>query len=399
MKVCLVSREYPWRAPCGGVGVYTDNMARALAGQQGEITVITQSPDGKPCSEMSDSVRVIGLPFHPFPPLPRKLATFSVLERAAWSRLVSDAIRTIPAAETPDIIETPEMMGEALALLNRRDRPPVVVRVHSGSSFNLTIRGAMRWFHQPLFDAERRSVQLADAVSAVSTFARDQQGKHFDLDLSGAEVTPNPVDTDAFQPGHSSSGDAPEILFVGRLDAVKGFDYMPGIITEVLDAQPGARFTIAGAEQKAVSSALPEPSHSFLLSRLSPAHRDQVTFSHVRQNEMRGLYARAAVVLIPSRTESCSYSGLEAAACGLAVVGTRGTGVECVVRDGETGYLVDPADGNATVTRIVELLRDPDRAAGMGRAARAWVEQHYSFTAAATCANELYASTVSRRSR
>ncbi|MDA1088025.1 MAG: glycosyltransferase family 4 protein [Verrucomicrobia bacterium] len=396
MKVCFLSREYPWRQPCGGVGIYTHNMARALADQNCDVSVMTQSPDDNPQSETTDSIRVIGLPFRPFPLLPRRLATFSVVERSAWSHLMSDAVRTIAPADAPDVVEAPEMAGEALTLLRRHERPPVVVRIHSGSSYNLKIRGALRWYHRPLFEAERQCLQLADVVSAVSTFARDQQGEHFALDLSRSHVTPNPVDTGWFRPGGPRSGDESEILFVGRLDAVKGFDTMPAIISNVLTMEPATRFTLAGAEQKAVSSNQPEPSRSFLLSRLSPEHGRQVTFAQVSPREMPALYARASVVLIPSRSEACPYSGLEAAACAIPIVGTRGTGVECVVRDGETGYLVDPTDAKATATRLVELLKNPGRAESFGRAARTHVEQHHSFSVAATRARELYAEIASK---
>jgi len=70
---------------------------------------------------------------------------------------------------------------------------------------------------------------------------------------------------------------------------------------------------------------------------------------------------------MPSYTESFGLVGLEAQACGCAVVASNVSGLTSVVRDGVTGYLVDghrPADW---ADRIGRLLDDPELAEQMGR--------------------------------
>jgi len=49
------------------------------------------------------------------------------------------------------------------------------------------------------------------------------------------------------------------------------------------------------------------------------------------------------------------------------VVGARGCGAEEAIVDGETGFLVPPADAEATAIAMEKLLSDPDLAASMGR--------------------------------
>jgi glycosyltransferase involved in cell wall biosynthesis len=93
---------------------------------------------------------------------------------------------------------------------------------------------------------------------------------------------------------------------------------------------------------------------------------------HCDHSELRGHYARAAVVAL-ALTPNLHLSGLtallESMACGKAVVVTRSPGIEDYVRDGETGVLVDP--GAAPLADAVgRLLDEPERAAELGASAR-----------------------------
>ncbi len=79
-----------------------------------------------------------------------------------------------------------------------------------------------------------------------------------------------------------------------------------------------------------------------------------------------------------------SWSLLEAMACGCAVVGSDTAPVREVIRHGQNGVLVDffsPADLAAAV---VELLKDPERAAAVGVAARETVERSYDLNVCVT---------------
>ncbi len=66
---------------------------------------------------------------------------------------------------------------------------------------------------------------------------------------------------------------------------------------------------------------------------------------------------------------------LEASATGLPVVAGRSGGSPDAVLDGETGHVVDGRSVAQVADAVAGLLADPDRAAAMGRAGRAWVER------------------------
>jgi glycosyltransferase involved in cell wall biosynthesis len=95
--------------------------------------------------------------------------------------------------------------------------------------------------------------------------------------------------------------------------------------------------------------------------------------------DLRQLYADSSIVVMPLQ-ETDFQAGittiLEAMAMARPVICTRTTGQTDVIVDGATGIYVPPDDPAALRDAIVSLLDDPDRADGLGCAARRWVEEH-----------------------
>jgi mannosyltransferase len=87
--------------------------------------------------------------------------------------------------------------------------------------------------------------------------------------------------------------------------------------------------------------------------------------------ELPRWYQRITIYAFTSRNEGFGLTLLEAMAAGTALVASRAGGAERVVIDGETGLLVPPGDAAALASALEPLMRDPERAAEMGRRARA----------------------------
>ena len=399
MNICLISQEFPWREPFGGVGVSTLAMARALSRAGQNVQVVTQAPGSDWTEGQESGARILGIPFHPFPALPQRLATFSSLRCLAWSREVARCFAS-GRVEPVDIIESPAMGGEALTLQRRRNRPPVVIKIHGGTSLHLKTLGCYRWYHQPVYHRERASVTRADRVAVISEQTRRENEVHYRLSLRDASVMPNPIDTENMAP--AAPGQQKEgiiVLFVGRLDAVKGFDRMPEIIESVLSVEPSVRFVCVGAKDRFISSRETRLPEEFLRDRLCVEHLKQVALPGVIPvDRMPEVYQGSDLLVAPSRSEAWSLVCAEAAACGLPAVGARGTGMESVIVDGKTGYL-EPADNpSAFAERLLELIRNRERRETMGRDAREHAVREFGYQAFAGKCLSFYEETV-RKSR
>ncbi len=124
------------------------------------------------------------------------------------------------------------------------------------------------------------------------------------------------------------------------------------------------------------------------------------------KSEVIQLLSHATVFVCPSIYEPLGIVNLEAMACETAVVATRTGGIPEVVDDGVTGLLVpfeprddgsrapvDPARFATDIAdRVNELVRDPARAAEMGKAGRRRAIEHFSWRAIAEQTADLYRS-------
>jgi glycosyltransferase involved in cell wall biosynthesis len=160
----------------------------------------------------------------------------------------------------------------------------------------------------------------------------------------------------------SSTTPEPVILFVGAEWGVKGGNELAAAFKVVRREIPSAELWVIGAQPPLLQEGMR-------------------VFGRVKLGELDRLFRKATLVCVPSRVERASMLALDAAAYALPVITTpHGAGSERV-RDGVTGLLVDPADTEAFADAIIALLRNPDRARGMGEAGRRMVEGEFTWGA------------------
>jgi glycosyltransferase involved in cell wall biosynthesis len=173
---------------------------------------------------------------------------------------------------------------------------------------------------------------------------------------------------------------APLVGVVGRLEPQKGHAYLLEAWADVRRAAPGARLLVVGDGSLRAD----------LEARaLAPALRGSVVFTGFRADVPRVL-ATLDVLTLPSLYEGMPLTAIEASAMALPVVATAVDGTPEVVRDGETGCLVPPADPPALAHALRALLADPARARSMGRAGRAHVLARFDLDAQVEATARVY---------
>lgn len=170
------------------------------------------------------------------------------------------------------------------------------------------------------------------------------------------------------------------LVWVGRIEPAKDLVALLHAFAEVRRAEPDARLRIIGAPAPGPAGAAYLAHCRALAAELFPdeaagTHTDggsPVSFEDIGGAEVPGLaqaYAAGGVVVLSSVVEGFPISLVEAMFCGRATVSTDvGAVVEVI---GGTGLVVPPRNPRALADACLALLRDPERRARLGAAARA----------------------------
>src|SRR6266536_2842483 len=342
MRVALFTNNYlPFR---GGVTTAVETLRRGLEELCHRVWVF--APASRP--PVSDPPWVFRYPSIPAPTYPGFALALP------FSRRLYGMARALE----PDIVHAqhPFLLGPAARRFARRHRRPLVFTYHT--------RYEKYAHYVPL--PERLVAALAVRLSC--RFAAET------LRTRGVTapmaVVPTGVPLDLFCPGDRGEArrrlglpaDALLCLYVGRLDREKSVDRIIDAFGSIADAVPGARLSLVG--QGAHETAVRRRADA------SPA-RERIWFHGGRDRDTLPFFYRAAdLFLFASETETQGLVLAEAHACGLPAVAVRASGVDEVVRDGETGLLTK-ADVGDLADAAIGLLLDPSRRSAMALASRA----------------------------
>jgi len=257
--------------------------------------------------------------------------------------------------------------------------------------------------------AERTAIEAADGVIAVSA------GMRADVLRCYPAVTPdrvhvihNGIDTEEYAPDPNTDlltcqgvdPERPAVVFVGRITRQKGLPYL---LRAARSFDREAQIVLcAGAPD--TPDILGEVTG--LVNLLQSERRGVFWLSQsLTRQEIVQFLSHATVFVCPSVYEPMGIVNLEAMACETAVVATAVGGIPEVVVDGETGLLVplqSADDGTGTpvepaafaadlAAAVNELLRDPSRAAALGKAGRERAVTQFSWSTVAAKTHALYA--------
>ncbi len=222
--------------------------------------------------------------------------------------------------------------------------------------------------------AEARVIGCSDVVTASCQAEAAQLVRLYDADPDRIALVPPGVDHAFFSPGSRAGarralgmGADPVLLFVGRVQPLKGLDVAIEALAGVRRRHPGARLVVVGGPSGPAGADELARCH-VLAQRLGVS--DALQWVAPQPHHLLSSYYRAAdVVVVPSRSESFGLVALEAAACGVPVVASAVGGLTTVVAPGVTGELIASRDAAAFGRAITALLDDPVRAALLGRQA------------------------------
>jgi D-inositol-3-phosphate glycosyltransferase len=372
----------------GGMNVYVRELTRFL-GQAGiHVDVFTRSQDEHVPHILHDlgyGNRVVHIPAGPEHPLPKNelachipVFTAEVLRFAEQKGLRYDLIHSHYW-----------MSGVAGAGLKQAWQVPMVQMFHTLSAVKNRIargheaEGAYRAL------GEQQAINAADRIVAATPAEVEQLRAHYQVDPDRLVVIPPGVDLSHFYPippdearaAIDIPADARMLLFVGRIEPLKGVDTLLRALARMRedcarDLCPYHLAIIGGDLEDQ-----PSQSDSELARLKDLCHQlgldDMVVFLGKRDQTTLPYYYSAALCLVmPSFYESFGMVALESMACGTPVVTSNAGGLAYLVQNGETGFTVPSGDVPALADTLTRLLLDDELRQKIGVQAAAYARNY-----------------------
>jgi D-inositol-3-phosphate glycosyltransferase len=381
--------DQPGTGDAGGLNVYVVQVAKRLAARGTEVEIFTRAVcrDTPPLAELAPGVLVRSVPAGPFEELdkhdlPAQVCPFTL-----------EVLRAEAACEPGryDLVHAHYWLsGKVGAVARERWGVPLVQSMHTlGKVKNATLARGDAAEPEMRIRGELEVIAAADRLVANTAEEARQLTELYGADPVKVQTVNPGADLGVFRAagleGTAAArrrlGVAPDavlLLFVGRLQPLKGPDVVLEAAARLLEIDPGLRGTLqvvivggpSGREERADPDRMRELAAELGIAGL-------VRFEPpCPQEELAQWYRAATVMLAPSHSESFGLVALEAQACGTPVVAASVGGLRTVVRDGDSGILVDGHDPGDWARVIARLVRAPRRlqalSAGAGRHAAAF---------------------------
>jgi len=363
----------------GGLNVYVRELSRELAERGHEVDVFTRRAGDVPADEPA---LVDGSPHARLMHIDAGPAEY--VEKSELPAFLDQFEQGVVAfaereGTTYDIVHSHYWLSGVVGeRLKARWGVPHVTMFHTLAEVKSRSR-ISEWEPDVRIQAEHAIVQQADRIIAAGADEKELLVRLYGAAAERISVVPCGVNLDLFQPVDQREArrelalrdDDRILLFVGRIEPLKGIDILLGAAAE-LAMEHDCSVLVIGGDSSAQQGEIAYLRN--LAARLGIAER--VRFLGAVDHQRLPLYYSAAdVCVVPSFYESFGLVALEAMACGTPVVASRVGGLVGTVRDGETGYLIPWRCPEPFAERIELLLGNEELRRAFGRTAREAVER------------------------
>lgn len=274
-----------------------------------------------------------------------------------WAPGAVSALKRNPDAQSADVLVAHG--GEALKYLCRAHLPGALIYHKIG----VVGQGFDRWASARL---HRWAIGRADAVVAISNAAAIEAVELLGVDSTIVHTIANGRDPAAFRPNRRPRDAKPSLAFVGHMTRTKRPEWFLDVVEQL--ASNGYLFEATMAGDGPNFTQIAERAETLGVTMLG------------QHDHIANLLADTDIFVFPSMREGEGMPGvlIEAAMSGAVPVATNVPGVEQVIGDGGTGFLVDTEDFASLYNRVGTLLDEPERRRTMARNGRNRAMAHFS---------------------
>ncbi len=404
MRIAVLIDFYPPENR-GGAGIVAQRLNRHFADEGHEILVVA-STNGEPSTEQVEEAEVVRLALD----YPERFRNYRGIQNPPALPLVGEQLRRF----RPDVVHAHNVHHHlSFGALGVADELgfPVVLTSHdylmvccgrltcaTGPTDlkprQLHCLAQQRFRYNPLRRSRirrlvNRHVDRVLAISDVMHRALALNGFHF-LETVHNGIDPFTWPANDPAPADSGNTEAPLVVLPARLSAEKGTERLLDAVA-LLPTPERPCILFAGDNPRY------QPALEAYAAHLGLGDRIEIS-GWVDQARMVEIFRSADIVVTPSTyPDPFNLGNIEAMASARPVIASAFGGGPEIVRDGETGYVVDPNDTPLFARRLAALLGDPDLRATMGAAGRRRVLESFTLARQAGAVMSAYERAIAAR--
>ncbi|MQF80414.1 glycosyltransferase family 1 protein [SAR202 cluster bacterium AD-493-K16_JPT_193m] len=339
----------PGTKDAGGMNLYVLKLTSELAKSGYQIDIFTRRHESEEAavSNIDDNVRLVHIDAGPVDASKEELHDYE-----------SEFLAGVDNFQKEDEIRYKLihshywLSGSVGELLASRWQVPHVTTFHTMADIKSRAMGV----NDESLSRDAIERKIASEVDCIIASTSDEQRllmSLYHVDPGKIRVIPIGVDLEMFQPGNKKDarsrlglGDIDTVLFVGRPDAIKGLEIVLQALTYV--SPPTILKLLVIGDNLGYEGFIEDLDLSGMVELIG-----------TRDHQLMPLYYQASdVCIVPSYYESFSMVALEAMACGVPVIASKVGGLQTVVQDGRTGFLVSNQSSREFAIKVDTLLRD-----------------------------------------
>ena len=370
----------------GGMNVYVRELTRQLGRMGVHVDVFTRSQDEHVphvSHDLGYGNRVVHMPAGPEVPLAKR-------ELVDYIPQFVEGIKQFAVEKNLryDLIHSHYWMsGLAAESLSDTWDVPIVHMFHTlGEMKNRIAQSEAEREGAYRVEGEKQVIARADRIIAATPAEQTQLQFLYKANRRKITIIPPGVDTSHFYPIPADEArefigvepDTKLVLFVGRIEPLKGLDTL-------IRAMSCQRTISLGNVSLMIIGGDPDVSAQEMSSEMVRIQQlcDELSMGRMvaflgkrAQSTLPYYYSAADVLVMPSHYESFGLVALEAMACGTPVIASQVGGLAFLVKDGETGYHVPDQDPEALCDKLLLLLGDPHPRETMGLCAAEYAKDY-----------------------
>lgn len=372
MKVLMYGWEFP-PIQSGGLGVACQGIVEGLLGHQHEVFLVL--PKTAPAMQMYDpdkfkilsasqsggAVLLESVPTGLYSPYMTSEVEYKRYLQKLFkeepnaiygSNIMEEVFKyaskaAVHAKHTPhDVIHSHDWLtAEAGVQAQKISGQPFVMHVHA-TEFDRSGENP----NQAVYDLERRGMEHADRVIAVSQYTKEMLQKNYGIPDWKVDVVHNAVSQDVAkrQRSHHIGKKDKVVLFLGRMTMQKGPDYFLHMARKVLDHMDNVKFVMAGDG---------DMMNQVINMAIDLNVERNILFSgFLKGDEITRAYAEADLYVMPSVSEPFGITPLEAIRQGTPVLISKQSGISEVIKN---ALRVDFWDVDEMANKVIAALELP----------------------------------------